>query len=320
MSSSQVLVTGGAGFIGSALVRGALDAGHAVRVIDDLSTGFRKNLEGVEDQIEFVHGSILLEEPLGRAMDGADVVLHHAAVASVARSVSDPMGTHEADATGTLKVLVAARDAGVRRVVYAGSSAAYGASTALPSHEGQVPMPRSPYAVAKLAGEHYCQAFTETFGLATVSLRYFNVFGPRQDPSSDYAAVIPRFARAMLQGDQPVIFGDGLQTRDFVFVDNVVHANLVAMTAGPDAFGRVFNIGQGQRYSLLDLVDRLAAIIDVGDVAPVFEPERRGDIKHSQADIGGARAVLGYEPSVSFDEGLRQTVDWIEDTDNPANL
>ena len=231
------------------------------------------------------------------------------------RSVDDPMRSHEADATGTLAVLIAARDAGVERVVYAASSSVYGGAATLPSHEDLPAVPRSPYAVAKLAGEHYCRAFTATFELPTFSLRYFNVFGPRQDPASEYAAVIPRFATAMLRGEAPVIYGDGTQSRDFTYIDNVVDANLCAATAGSDAFGRTFNVAQGGRYSLLELVSLLAGIVGVPDVHPTFEDERPGDVKHSQADISAARELLGYDPRVSFEEGLRRTVEWIRATE-----
>jgi UDP-N-acetylglucosamine/UDP-N-acetyl-alpha-D-glucosaminouronate 4-epimerase len=311
MSEPAALVTGGAGFIGSGLVRGLLQAGHRVRVIDDLSTGYAGNLEEVASDIEMIEGSILDPGALAAAVADVGVIYHQAAIPSVGRSVEDPMRSHEADATGTLAVLIAAKDAGVERVVYAASSSAYGGAATLPAPEGLPALPVSPYAVAKLTGEHYCRAFTSSFGLPTISLRYFNVFGPRQDPSSDYAAVIPRFARAMLRGEQPVIYGDGLQSRDFTYLDNVVQGNLAAARAGPEAFGRMFNVAQGGRISLLELVDLLAGIVGVEDVRPTFEAERPGDVKHSQADVSAAREVLGYEPQVSFEEGLRRTVEWI---------
>jgi UDP-N-acetylglucosamine/UDP-N-acetyl-alpha-D-glucosaminouronate 4-epimerase len=311
MSGQLALVTGGAGFVGSGLVRGLLEAGHQVRVIDDLSTGRSENLQEVVSDIEMVEGSILDPRALATAVADVGVVYHQAAIPSVGRSVEDPMRSHEADATGTLAVLIAARDAAAERVIYAASSSAYGGAASLPTPEDLPAKPLSPYAVAKLAGEHYCRAFTASYALPTISLRYFNVFGPRQDPSSDYAAVIPRFARAMLHGEQPVIYGDGLQSRDFTYIDNVVQGNLRAAEAGSEAFGRTFNVAQGGRHSLLELVDLLAGIVGVQDVRPTFEAERPGDVKHSQADISAAREVLGYEPQVSFEEGLRRTVDWL---------
>lgn len=314
MNGSIVLVTGGAGFIGSALVRGLIAEGHSVRVIDDSSTGSLENLTEVMSDIELIEGSILDATTLVTAMQGARVVFHEAAIPSVGRSIADPIRSHEANATGTLAVLVKARETGVERVIYAASSSAYGGASALPLHEGLPAQPVSPYAVSKLAGEHYCRAFTRSFGLPTISLRYFNVFGPRQDPTSDYAAVIPRFTRAILSGEAPVIYGDGTQSRDFTYIDNAVEANLRAAVAGEDAFGKTFNIAQGGRHSLLELLEQLARICAVRQPKPpVFAEPRIGDVMHSQADISAAGDLLGYHPQVGFEEGLRRTVEWIAD-------
>ncbi len=303
---ADYLVTGGAGFIGSHTV-GALEArGARVRVLDDFSTGRPANLRSLESQIELVEGSVTDLRLLEQAMQGIRAVCHLAALPSVARSVADPEATHEVCATGTLRVLTAARAAGVRRVVYAASSSAYGDTARLPKEEDMLPGPLSPYAAAKLAGEHYCAAFTRTYGLDTVRLRYFNVFGPGQDPDSPYSAVIPRFIRALLDGRPPTIYGDGLQSRDFTYVDNVVHANLLALEAG-GAAGQVFNIATGVRASLLDLVDYLNDILGTR-IAPVHEPARAGDVRHSHASMARAASALGYTVRVSLREGLSRTV------------
>lgn len=302
------VVTGGAGFIGSNIVKRLVKDGHRVRVVDNLLTGRRENLQEVRDDIEFVEGDIRDGQLLARLFKGADYVLHQAALPSVPRSVKDPVASHEANITGTLQVLIAARDAGVKRVVYAASSSAYGDTPVLPKVETMAPNPLSPYAVTKLAGEYYCRVFYHVYGLETVSLRYFNVFGPRQDPNSQYAAVIPRFITAMLKGEAPVIFGDGEQTRDFSYIDNVVEANLLACQA-PGAAGEVFNIACGESISLNDLVKELNHILGT-DIKPVYTNPRPGDVRHSLADISKAGKILGYKPQINWREGLRRTVEW----------
>ncbi len=302
------LVTGGAGFIGSSIVEELVRRGERVRVLDNFSTGRRDNLNPLLEQIELIEGDLRDLPTVRQAVEGVDYVLHHAALASVQRSVDDPLAAHAANTTGTLHLLVAARDAGVRRVVYASSSSIYGDSPTLPKREDMLPRPKSPYAVSKLAGAHFCQAFTEVFGLETVSLCYFNVFGPRQDPTSQYSAVVPLFITAMLQGESPVVHGDGLQSRDFTFVTNVVWANLLAVTA-PDVAGRVFNVACGQRHTLLDLIAILNDILDT-HIAPIHTAPRPGDVRHSLADITAAQEALGYRVDVDFHEGLRRTVAW----------
>lgn len=302
------LVTGGAGFIGSHLVEALLRTGARVRVLDNISTGRLNNLQAVSGTIEWLAGDVCDAGDVAKAVQGCDVVFHQAALASVPRSVEEPLATHAACATATLNVLDQARRAGVRRVVYAASSSAYGNQPQPQKSEGDLPSPLSPYAAAKLAGEHYCQAFWHSYGLETVALRYFNVFGPRQDPSGPYAAVIPLFIRAILKGEQPTIFGDGLQTRDFTYVENVVQANLLA-AAAPGATGRVFNVASGAAISLLDLLRELNAICGT-DIQALFQPSRAGDVRDSLADISQAKLALGYEPTIGFEEGLRRTVDF----------
>ena len=302
------LVTGGAGFIGSNLVEHLVRAGEKVRVIDNFSTGKRENLSSIPGQFEFVEADIRDLEAIRPAFEGVEFVLHQAAVPSVPRSVEDPVTSHEANVTGTVNVLLAARDAGVKRVVIASSSSVYGNNPRLPKHEEMVPQPLSPYAASKLATEGYALAFFHVYGLETVCLRYFNVFGPRQDPKSQYAAVIPKFITAMLNGKPPTIYGDGEQTRDFTYVENVIQANLKAAHAD-GAAGRVFNIACGQRISINELVRILNEILGT-DIEPVYDEPRPGDVKHSLADISAAREVLGYEPEVDFAEGLRRTVKW----------
>ena len=302
------LVTGGAGFIGSHLVEELVKQGQRVRVIDNLSTGKRKNIEPFRGKIEFIDGDIRDLGLVRKAMDGVDYVLHQAAVPSVPRSVKDPLTTNAANVDGTLNILIAARDADVKRVVYASSSSVYGDTPTLPKQEGMKPQPRSPYAVSKLAGELYCQAFYHVYGLETVALRYFNVFGPRQDPESQYAAVVPKFITALLRGEPPTIFGDGEQSRDFTYVDNVVAANLLAAKASGVA-GEVFNIACGERITINELARMLTEIIGV-NIEPEYTPPRPGDVLHSLADISKAQKLLGYKIKVDFERGLQKTVEW----------
>ncbi len=308
---SNYLVTGGAGFIGSNLVEALLEQGHSVRVLDNFSTGRRENLKDFGDRVDLCEGDLTVLEDVRQAVRDIEVVLHQAAIPSVPRSVSDPVGSNAANVTGTLHVLVAARDAGVRRVVYASSSSVYGDQHVDKAKvETMTPGPISPYAVAKLAAEHYCQVFTQVYGLETVSLRYFNVFGPRQDPRSDYAAVIPKFTKALLNDQSPTVYGDGEQTRDFTFVGNVVAGNLMAATTPADKVaGQVMNLAAGGQTSLNDLVGILQEITGK-NVAPVYEAPRPGDIKHSRADIGKAERLMGYTPHISFLDGMKITVEW----------
>ncbi len=302
------LVTGGAGFIGSHLATRLVQDGHAVRVLDNLSTGSRSNLAHLEDRIEFVQADLCDLSAVTAAVQGVEVVFHQAALASVPRSVEHPLDTHAACVTGTIHLLDACRRHGVRRVVYAGSSSAYGNQPVMPKHEGQVPQVLSPYAAAKLAAELYCEAFASTYGLETVRLRYFNVFGPRQDPNSPYSAVIPRFVAALLNGDQPIIYGDGSQSRDFTHIDNVVQANLLASRA-VGVSGRVYNCACGESLDLVTLLRMICEQLDV-PFAPYFAPARVGDIQHSWADIYAATRDLGYTAQISVREGLAQTVAW----------
>ena len=308
---TNYLVTGGAGFIGSNIVRELVARGETVRVLDNFSTGRRENLVGVRDNIELVVGDLRDLDICRCAVEGVDYVLHQGAIPSVQRSVDDPFASNDANVSGTLNLLIAARDAGVRRVVYASSSSVYGDSPTLPKHEDMIPRPKSPYAVSKLSAEFYCQVFTGVYGLETVSLRYFNVFGPCQDPASQYAAVIPLFITAMLVGESPVIYGDGLQSRDFTYVSNDVEANLLAATA-PVIAGQVFNVACGKRYTLLELLDLLSDIMGV-KVERVHTDPRPGDVRHSLADISRAEAQLDYRVGVDFEEGLRRTVAWYRD-------
>ncbi len=302
------LVTGGAGFIGSNIVEALVDRGDRVRVLDNLSTGRLSNLDALRDRIEFVEGDVTDADLVRRCVEGVDCVFHEAALASVPLSVERPLDSHGACATGVVTVLDAARRAGVRRVVYAASSAAYGNRTNDRKRETDLPDPLSPYAAAKLAGELYCQAFWSSYGLETVAIRYFNVFGPRQDPNSQYSAVIPLFITAMLEGRPITIYGDGLQSRDFSFVANVVHANLLAADA-PGAAGRTINAADGRSITLLTLLDLLNQFLGT-NIKPRFEPARLGDVRQSEADISLAREVLGYEPQVDFENGLRRSIDY----------
>ncbi len=308
--SSSCLVTGGAGFIGSSIARALLARGDQVRILDNFSTGKRENLTDLAARIDLHEGDIRDDTALERALAGVEVVFHEAAIPSVPRSLVDPLTSHDVDATGTLKVLFHAKKAGVRRVVYAASSAAYGDTPTLPKVETMRPSPLSPYAVAKLAGELYCQMYATAYGLETVSLRYFNVFGARQDPQSEYAAVIPRFVTAALRGEGVTIYGDGTQSRDFCYIDNTVEANLLAASAPAELVsGRVFNVACGEATTLNQVIELLGPI--VGKKPPVtYAPARVGDVKHSLADVGEARARLGYKGDVSFLEGLRRSVAW----------
>lgn len=305
---AKAVVTGGAGFIGSHLVDRLLAEGFDVAVVDNLSTGRAENLRDARDRIEF--HEIGLEDPDGvkKAVEGADYVFHQAALPSVPRSVKNPLESHHNNVTGTLNLLIAARDAGVKRLVYAASSSAYGDADAEAKTETLAPKPISPYGVTKLAGEHYCKAFYESYGLETVSLRYFNVFGPRQNPYSAYTGVLAIFIPNMLRGGRPVIFGDGSATRDFTYIENNVNANLLAMTAS-GAPGETFNIACGSSVSVLDIAEAINRALGTR-LEPVFEPPRKGDILHSLADIQKARDVLGYEPKVDFEQGLAKTIEW----------
>jgi nucleoside-diphosphate-sugar epimerase len=306
---SVYLVTGGAGFIGSHIVHALVTAGATVRVLDDLSTGHLHNLDGVQDSVDFVRGSLTDPAIVRRAVSGVDFVIHQAAIPSVPRSVKDPVATNAANIDGTLNLLVAARDAGVKRLVYASSSSIYGDTPTLPKDETMPPHPQSPYALQKLTAEEYCRLFWEQYGLQTVMLRYFNVFGPRQDPTSQYTGVIAKFATALLTGERLTIFGDGLTSRDFTFVANNVRANLLACIAPESAAGQAMNVAVGDRITLLELLDGMQRLLGT-NLEPVFAPEREGDVKHSQADTGKARRLIGYEPVATFAEGLEATVAW----------
>jgi UDP-glucose 4-epimerase len=306
----RALVTGGAGFIGSHLTDGLLAAGFAVRVLDDFSSGRDSNLAHALGEIELIRGDLADPATAARACAGVDVVFHEGAIPSVPRSVAEPLRTNRANVDGTLNVLESARQAGVRRVVFAASSSAYGDTEELPKIETMPPNPRSPYALQKFTGEVYCRLYHELYGLETVALRYFNVFGPRQDPKSEYAAVVPRFATACLRGEPARINGDGEQSRDFTFVADTVRANLLAADA-PAATGKVINVAGGRRISLNELLAALQSITD-SKVAPIHGPERVGDVRHSLADLGRARTLLGFEPQIELALGLRHTVQSLE--------
>lgn len=309
--SGVALVTGGAGFIGSHIAAALSEEGARVRIIDDLSTGYRKNIEEIGGDIDFIQASLSDETALRRALDGVELVFHEAAIPSVPRSVEKPNETHQASVNATFSLLLGARDKKVRRLVYAASSSAYGDQPELPKRETMSPDPLSPYAVAKLVGEYYCQVFTRVYGLETVSLRYFNVFGPRQDPGSQYSGVISRFTSALLAGDRPTIYGDGEQSRDFTYVSNVVAANLRAAESA-EASGKIINIANGERVTLNALLEIVKKLTGQASIEADYQPPRVGDVRDSLADITVARSVLGYQPKIDLEEGLRLTIDWFK--------
>jgi nucleoside-diphosphate-sugar epimerase len=306
----RVLVTGGGGFIGSHVAGRLAQLGHDVRILDNFATGRRSNVHALPDDVELIEGDIQSDERVHNAVAGCDVVLHQAALPSVPRSVQDPLTSNATNVTGTLNVLLAARDAGVGRVVFASSSSVYGTEPERPTREDATPLPISPYATAKLAGEGYCRSFGEVYGLETVALRYFNVYGPRQDPRSQYAAVIPNFIAALLAGRPPTVFGDGEQSRDFTFVGDVVEANVVAMDA-PGVAGQVFNVACGERVTVNRLLGVLGELLGP-TVEPVRAAPRPGEARHSLADVGRARDVLGWEPRVDLRQGLHATIEQFE--------
>jgi nucleoside-diphosphate-sugar epimerase len=303
------LVTGGAGFIGSHIASALAASGAKLRIIDDLSTGYRENLEAIDGDVDFVHGSVAGEESLRRALEDVELVFHEAAIPSVPRSVEDPRQTHIASVESTFSLLLAAKERKVRRVIYAASSSAYGDQPTLPKIENMLPEPLSPYAVAKLVGEYYAQVFTRVYGLETLSLRYFNVFGPRQDPSSQYSGVISRFISALLKDESPVIYGDGEQSRDFTYVEDVVNANLKAAET-VKGIGQVINVANGERITLNQLLAQLKDLTGKPDAVADYREPRAGDVRHSLADISRARDLLGFEPKIDLRTGLQQTIDW----------
>lgn len=306
---SKYLVTGGAGFIGSNIVKKLVEQGHQVRVLDDLSTGKNKNLEPFLEKIEFIQGDFTDLEIAKKSVENIDYVLHQGAIASVQRSIDDPIKTNNANILGTLNMLVACRDAKVKKFVYAASSSAYGDSAIMPKVETMPAFPKSPYAIQKFVGEQYCQNFYTIFGLETVCLRYFNVFGPNQDPESVYSAVIPIFIKKILKGESPIIYGNGETSRDFTFVDNNVDANIKASLASKECSGEVINIACGYEISLNGLVEKINTILGT-NIKPIYKEERLGDVKHSLADISKAEKLLGYKPLVNFEEGLVKTVEF----------
>jgi nucleoside-diphosphate-sugar epimerase len=307
--SGVALVTGGAGFIGSHLAAALIASGARVRIIDDLSTGHRENVAEIGGDVDFIQASLTDSNAVSRALEDVEVVFHEAAIPSVPRSVSKPTETHEASVNATFSLLLAARDQKVRRLVYAASSSAYGDQPELPKSEDMKPDPLSPYAVAKLVGEYYCGVFSRVYGLETVSLRYFNVFGPRQDPGSQYSGVISRFIAALKNREQPVIYGDGEQSRDFTFISNVVDANLRAVES-TSAVGHVINIANGERVTINEVFEKLKKLTGCLDAQAEYAPPRAGDVRDSLADLGLARLLLGYNPKVGLEEGLRLTLDW----------
>lgn len=303
------LVTGGAGFIGSHIASGLIEAGARVRIIDDLSTGYRENIAEIGGDVDVVEATLADESAVRKALEDVELVFHEAAIPSVPRSVENPRQTHIASVDSTFSLLLAARDKGVKRLVYAASSSAYGDQPTLPKVETMLPDPLSPYAVAKLVGEYYAQVFTRVYGLETVSLRYFNVFGPRQDPSSQYSGVISRFISALLSGQRPVIYGDGEQSRDFTYIDNVVAANLIAAET-TEGIGQIINIANGERVTLNQLLDQLKGLTGRSDLQADYQPPRKGDVRDSLADITRARQFLGFTPQVNLRTGLKLTMDW----------
>jgi UDP-glucose 4-epimerase len=305
------LITGGAGFIGSHIVRELLNMGEEVRVLDNFSTGKRENIASFLGKIELIEGDLRDLEVVKEAVQGVDYILHQGAIPSVPRSIVDPIQTNEVNIRGTLNVLVAGREANVKRVIYASSSSIYGDSPILPKREDMTPNPLSPYATSKLTGEYYCKVFYRLYGIETVILRYFNVFGPCQDPTSQYSAVIPKFIRAMLAGEPPEIYGNGHQSRDFTYVENVVIANILA-TKGKRVAGEILNVACGNRVTLLELVRSINEVLDT-DTSPIYTAPRPGDVRHSFADISKAERLLGYNPRVDFKVGLMETVEWMKD-------
>lgn len=306
---NNFLVTGGAGFIGSNMTRFLLDKGKNVRVLDNFSTGKRSNIQEIKDSIEVIEGDVSNPDDVAIATNGVDVILHLAAMGSVPRSIDDPIATHQANSTGTINILVSARQSSVRRVVFASSSSVYGQSEVLPQHEALPLAPISPYAASKIVGETYCKAFHECYGLQTVCLRYYNVFGPRQDPNGQYAAAIPLFVSAMLKDRAPCIFGDGNQTRGFTYIDNVLEANWLAATVDAVGGGEAINISTDKSVSVNYVVSTIKSLLDK-DIQPEYHPPRWGDIEHSLADISLAKKLLGYDPKIEFNEGICKSIDW----------
>jgi len=307
--SSKVLVTGGAGFIGSNLADELIRHGAKVVIIDNLVTGFRENLEEISGDYDFIEGDLNDPSALNKAIEGVEIVFHEAALPSVPRSVADPNETHQACVNATFNLLLKAKDSGVRKFIYAASSSAYGDQEVLPKVETMRPEPLSPYSAAKLVGEYYCSVFNQVYGLETLSLRYFNVFGPRQNPSSQYSGVISRFIDALMTGEQPVIYGDGEQTRDFTYIANITDANIKAAQMA-NGFGGVANVANGERVSLNELFEVMKRVTGRNDITPVYEAPRKGDVKHSQADNSRAREWFGYEKLVDLEDGLRKTIAW----------
>jgi nucleoside-diphosphate-sugar epimerase len=307
--SGIVLVTGGAGFIGSHLAASLIEQGARVRIIDDLSTGYRENLAEIGGDIDFIQASLTDQKAVNRALENVELVFHEAAIPSVPRSIAEPIDTHEASVNATFSLLLGARDQKIRRLVYAASSSAYGDQPELPKHEAMRPDPLSPYAVAKLVGEYYCQVFSRVYGLETVSLRYFNVFGPRQDPGSQYSGVISRFIDASLNGKHPIIYGDGEQSRDFTYISNVVDANLKAAESTL-AVGQVINIANGERVTINEVFEIVKKLTGQTDLQAEYATSRVGDVRDSLADLSMARSLLAYSPKVGLEDGLRLTIDW----------